>query len=208
MRVETLAVGAFATNCYVVAGDGGDECAVIDPGGEGERVAAFVQGAGLTVKYVLATHGHADHTGGVAAVKAALGGLFVAPEADVEMLARPDGWMTAMLPDFEMPPPVDVAVRDGDVLELGEAEFRVLATPGHTPGGVSYVVGDVVFAGDTLFQGSIGRTDLPGGSLEEELASIRYVLFPLGDEVTVFSGHGPATTIGHERRTNPFLQHR
>ena len=205
MRVETLVVGAFATNCYVVAGDGGDECAVVDPGAEGDRVAAFVQGAGLTVRYVLATHGHADHTGGVAAVKAALGGLFVAPEADVEMLERPDGWMTVMLPDFAMPPPVDVTVRDGDGLALGGAELRVVATPGHTPGGVSYVLDDMVFAGDTLFQGSIGRTDLPGGSLEQELASIRDVLFPLGDGVTVLPGHGPATTIGEERRTNPFL---
>jgi len=206
MWLETLAVGAFATNCYVVATDGSGECAVVDPGAEGERVAAFVRGAGLTVRYVLATHGHADHTGGVAAVKAALGGVFVAPEADRAMLERPDAWMTAMLPDFAMPPPVDLAVRDGDILALGGVEVRVLATPGHTPGGVSYVLDDAVFAGDTLFQGSIGRTDLPGGDFEQELASIRDVLFPLGDDVTVFSGHGPATTIGDERRTNPFLR--
>ena len=205
MRLETLVVGPFATNCYVVAPDEGAECAVVDPGADGERVVALVRGAGLTVKYVLATHGHADHTGGIAAVKTALGGLFVAPEADLAMLERPDAWMTAMLPDFALPPPVDLAVGDGDVLELGGVELRVVATPGHTPGGVSYVLDDAVLVGDTLFMGSIGRTDLPGGDLEQELASIRDVLFPLGDDVTVFSGHGPPTTIGQERRTNPFL---
>ncbi len=205
MRLETLVVGMFATNCYVVGQDGSDDCAVVDPGAEGERVVAFVRNAGLTVKYVLATHGHADHTGGVAAVKAALGGQFAAPEGDLSMLERPDAWMTAMLPDFATPPAVDVAVRDGDELRVGGMRLRVVATPGHTPGGVSFVLDDVVFAGDTLFQGSIGRTDLPGGDLGQELASIRDVLFPLGDDVTVFSGHGPATTIGQERRTNPFL---
>ena len=205
MRLETLVVGMFATNCYVVGEDGGDDCAVIDPGAEGERVAAFVRDAGLTVAYVLATHGHADHTGGIAAVMAALGGQLAAPEGDLAMLERPDAWMTAMLPDFAAPPPVDVTVRHGDELILGGMRLRVLATPGHTPGGVSFVLDDVVFAGDTLFQGSIGRTDLPGGDMEQELVSIRDVLFPLGDDVTVLSGHGPATTIGQERRTNPFL---
>ena len=208
MRIETLVVGAFATNCYVVAPDAGDECAVIDPGAQGAQIVDHVREGGRSVSYVLATHGHADHTGGIAAVKASLGGQFAAPEGDVGMLGKPDAWMTAMLPDFEMPPPVDVVLRDGDVLGLGDEELRVLATPGHTPGGVSFVLGDVVFAGDTLFQGSIGRTDLPGGDFEQELASIRDVLFPLGDGVTVLSGHGPATTIGQERRTNPFLQHR
>jgi len=195
----------FATNCYVVGEDGSDDCAVIDPGAEGERVAAFAREAGLTVAYVLATHGHADHTGGIAAVMAALGGQFAAPEGDLPMLERPDAWMTAMLPDFEAPPPVDVALRDGDELILGDMRLRVVATPGHTPGGVSFVLDDVVFAGDTLFQGSIGRTDLPGGDFGQELASIRDVLFSLGDDVAVLSGHGPATTIGQERRTNPFL---
>ena len=136
---------------------------------------------------------------------AALDGQFAAPEGDLSMLERPDAWMTAMLPDFEAPPPVDVALRDGDELVLGDMKLRVMATPGHTPGGVSFVLDDVVFAGDTLFQGSIGRTDLPGGDMEQELVSIRDVLFPLGDDVTVLSGHGPATTIGQERRTNPFL---
>ena len=205
MRIETLVVGMFATNCYVVGEDGSDDCAVIDPGAEGERVAAFVREAGLTVAYVLATHGHADHTGGIAAVMAALGGQFAAPEGDLSMLERPDAWMTAMLPDFAAPPAVDVAVRDGDELVLGDMRLRVVATPGHTPGGVSFVLDDVVFAGDTLFRGSIGRTDLPGGDMEQELASIRDVLFPLGDDVTVLSGHGPATTVDQERRTNPFL---
>ena len=205
MRIETLIVGMFATNCYVLGQDGSDDCAVIDPGAEGERVVAFVRNAGLTVKYVLATHGHADHTGGIAAVMAALGGQFAAPEGDLSMLESPDAWMTAMLPDFAMPPAVDVAVRDGDVLVLGDMRLRVVATPGHTPGGVSFVLDDVVFAGDTLFRGSIGRTDLPGGDMEQELASIRDVLFPLGDDVTVLSGHGPATTVDQERRTNPFL---
>ncbi|MBM3957517.1 MAG: MBL fold metallo-hydrolase, partial [Gemmatimonadetes bacterium] len=148
---------------------------------------------------------HADHTGGVAAVRRAFDAVFAAPEGDVELLERPDAWMTAMLPDFAPPPAADLVLREGDVLELGGMELRVVGTPGHTPGGVSFVLGHIVFAGDTLFRGSIGRTDLPGGDFEQELASIREVLFPLGDEVRVLPGHGPATTIGEERRTNPFL---
>jgi len=205
MRVDALALGMFATNCYVLSPEGSGECVVVDPGAESARVVAHIREKGFEVRYVLATHGHADHTGAIAAVKDALGGVFAAPEADRAILERPDAWMTAMLPDFGMPPSVDLALNDGDVLTFGGEELRVLATPGHTPGGVSFQFEGAVVAGDTLFQGSIGRTDLPGGDLEQELASIRDILLPLGDDVVVLPGHGPQTTVGRERETNPFL---
>ncbi len=203
-----MAVGAFATNCYVVVPGGvqdGAGCFVIDPGAEGPRVTAALQSRGLVPRYVLCTHGHADHTGGVAALVAEFDAQFGVGTGDVEEVVDPPAWLTAALTEFERPPAPDLEFSGGEVLEIGETGLEVLATPGHTPGSVCYSIGETVFTGDTLFRQSIGRYDLPGGDGERELASIRDKLLVLDGNTRVMPGHGPSTTIAEERLHNPFL---
>ena len=206
MHLITLPVGALSTNCYIVSADGSSECAVIDPGAEGGRVAAAVRDAGLAVRYVLSTHGHADHTGGVAPLISALGGSYGIGDADVEMALDPPAWLTAILTDFVPPPAPALRLNGGETLALGESALEVIATPGHTPGSMCFRIADTVFTGDTLFRVSIGRYDLPGGDGRQELESIRDRLLVLDDAVRVLPGHGPETAIGDERRSNPFLR--
>lgn len=206
MKLLTIAVGALLTNCYVLMPDGAEECAVIDAGGEGERIVGELARRKLAPKYVLSTHGHADHTGGVHEVVASAGGQFAIGAADRDMALAPPEWLTAMLPGFKIPPEPSLPLKGGEVLQVGDIAIEVVATPGHTQGSVCYRAGDIVLSGDTLFRGSIGRYDLPGGDGALEVASIREKLLTLDDAVQVYPGHGPATTIGHERRSNPYLQ--
>ena len=208
MDILTMAVGAFATNCYVVVPDGiqdGAECFVIDPGAEGPRIVDALQARGLQPRYVLCTHGHADHTGGVAAIVDEFGAQFGVGAGDVDQVVDPPAWLTGSLTDFVRPPSPELTFEGGEILEIGAMAFEVLATPGHTPGSVCYSVGETVFTGDTLFRQSIGRYDLPGGDGPLELASIRDKLLVLDGKTKVMPGHGPATTIAEERMHNPFL---
>ena len=206
--ILTIVTGALSTNCYVLAPGGlghGGECAVIDPGAEGPRVAAELRARGLVPRYALCTHGHADHTGGVSEVVCEFGAEFGIGSADEEEAIYPPAWLTGILTDYVDPPAPRLRFSGGETLELGGGVIEVIATPGHTPGSVCYRVGDVVFTGDTLFRGSIGRYDLPGGDGPLEVSSIRRSLLTLKDEMEVMPGHGPPTTIGEERRNNPFL---
>lgn len=206
MKLVTLAVGPLAENVYIAAPDESNECVVIDPGAEGPRIVAAIREAGLQVRHIVVTHGHGDHTGAVATVSSELGGEFGAHRGDLQQIERPLPWVTEMLPDFVDPPPVDRTLEDGDLLELDKAAVRVIATPGHTPGSVCFQLEDAVFTGDTLFRGSIGRHDLPGSDGRLEIESIRNRLLTLPDETRVLPGHGPPSTIGEERVSNPFLQ--
>ena len=208
MDILQITVGALSTNCYVVVPDGvekGAECFVIDPGAEGPRIASALQTRGLAPRYVLCTHGHADHTGGVAAIVAEFGAQFGIGVGDVDQAVEPPAWLTGSLTDFVRPPAPDLTFKGGEALGVGATEIEVLATPGHTPGSVCYGIGETVFTGDTLFRQSIGRYDLPGGDGPLELASIRDKLLVLDGKTRVMPGHGPLTTIAEERRNNPFL---
>ena len=208
MDILTMAVGAFSTNCYVVVPGGvkeGAECFVIDPGAEGPRILGALQARGLKPRYVLCTHGHADHTGGVAAIVAEFGAPFGVGADDVDQVIDPPAWLTGSLTDFVRPPSPEITFEGGEILEIGATGVEVLATPGHTPGSVCFSVGDTVFSGDTLFRQSIGRYDLPGGDGPRELASIRDKLLVLDGKTRVMPGHGPSTTIAEERMHNPFL---
>ena len=205
-EIITVQAGALATNCYLIGDTAAGTCAVVDAGGDHARIIAAIQDRRWTVEYVLATHGHADHTGAVKAVVEKFGAKFCAGRADVEMIAEPPEWLTSVLVDFDQPPAADLLLEGGETIAVGQVSIDVLATPGHTPGSVCFRVDDAVLTGDTLFRGSIGRYDLPGGDGDLELESIRRVLLGLGDTVRVLPGHGPSSTIGEERRSNPFLR--
>jgi glyoxylase-like metal-dependent hydrolase (beta-lactamase superfamily II) len=200
-----LHLGPLDNNTFVVAHPETREAAVIDVGFEPERAIAAVREAGLTVRHLLNTHAHYDHVAGMGVVQKALGGSYWLHPADRPLLDRVNQQAAAFgFPMVE--PPEDLNdLADGTSLPLGDQRIEVLHTPGHSPGGVCFLWDQWLWAGDTLFAGSIGRTDLPGGSFEALERSIRTRLFPLGDGVEVFTGHGPFTTIGRERRSNPFV---
>lgn len=204
MILETRASPPFLENGFIVGCERTREAVLIDPGDGVEGLLAAARGHALTVRYILLTHAHVDHVTGVGAAKTALGAPVYLHRDDLPLYERTV--QQAQLFGFEVdpPPPVD-AFYEGQPLRFGDYEVRVHHTPGHCPGGVCLQIRDHLFVGDTLFAGSIGRTDLPGGSYEVLMQSITGVLFPLGDESIVHPGHGPDTTIGRERTTNPFV---
>ncbi|MBI4605897.1 MAG: MBL fold metallo-hydrolase [Planctomycetes bacterium] len=205
MLCET--VGPFAENSYFIVDPATREAVAIDPGDEPERLLRVVRTGGLKVRWILNTHGHLDHIGAVEALRAATGAPFhihAADEPFVEAVAEQAAF-------FGLPPPpvpeIDGALEEGQELCFGEGPVRikVFETPGHSPGSVTFDLGGVLFAGDVLFAGSIGRTDLPGGDLATLMRSIRAKLLVYPEATLVYPGHGPPTTIGEERRSNPFL---
>jgi len=210
MIVKMLVLGALDTNCYVVWCEETKEAIVIDPAfsteNEGKKtVLHLIDAYGLTVKYIVNTHGHADHTSGNGVVKKATGAPIVIHELDAPPLGKSgEGW-ARMFGIKLVSPPADKTVREGDAIGFGKQLLRVVHTPGHTEGGISLIGDDCVFVGDTLFNGSIGRTDFPGGNYEQIIKSIKQKLLILPDHFTVYTGHGPTTTIGTEKSTNPFI---
>ena len=155
---------------------------------------------------ILATHAHADHTGAVKTLVERYGSQFMIGTADAQSVNRQLDWLTTMLGDFQDPPQPDKKLNHGDKLDVGHISIEVLSTPGHTPGSSSFRIDDHVFTGDTLFREAIGRFDLPGGNEAQEISSIKNILFALDDETLVLPGHGPSSSIGHEKLTNRFIQ--
>jgi glyoxylase-like metal-dependent hydrolase (beta-lactamase superfamily II) len=221
MIIEQITVTAFQQHTRILGCETTKRAICIDPGDEAERIVEVLDRHGLTLQAIALTHAHLDHVGGVAALKK------LKPEAKI-ILHKGDEFMYVGLPEqpawigipraqwrhlgmeFDAPPPVDEYWTDGQKYRVGELEFEVIHCPGHTPGHVVLFESRErkVFVGDVLFAGSVGRTDLPGGSTEQLLDSIKNKLLTIGDDVEVYSGHGPTTTIGEERLTNPFLNHR
>lgn len=205
LEVVALPNGQFAENCYLLADRATRRAVMIDPGEEPKLFLAELDTRGWSLQSIWLTHAHVDHIMGVAEVKAATGVpifLHAADRALYEALPRQAEWMGLSL---EAPPPPDEELVEGQTLRLGAHEFTVRHTPGHSPGSVSFVGPGLVLGGDVLFSGSIGRTDLPGGDLPTLLHSLHNVFLALPDSTVVHSGHGPDTTIGVERMTNPFL---
>ena len=211
MIVESRAVGPFMKNGFVVGCEETREAVLIDPGDEVQSLLSFIERNRLTVRHILLTHAHVDHVTGVAAAKNALGVPVYLHRDDLFLYdhAVESGAIFGL--HVEPQPPIDIYYTPGQVIAFGRLQARPHHTPGHCPGGVCLQIGRSgeegkdLFVGDTLFAGSIGRTDLPGGDYGTLMASIRTVLFAFGDDGVVHPGHGPDTTIGHERRTNPFL---
>lgn len=218
MIIEEITVTAFQQHTRILGCEKTKRAICIDPGDDSAAIVEAIDKHGLRLQAIAVTHAHLDHVGGVSALKK------LKPEAQI-MLHKADEFIYEALPEqpawigipraqwpalgfaFEAPPKVDEYWEEGKTLTVGELEFRVLHCPGHTPGHVILFEPNErkVFVGDVLFAGSVGRTDLPGGSTEQLMDSIINKLLPLGDDVEVYSGHGPVTTIGQERMTNPFL---
>ena len=211
MIIETRAAGPFVENGFVVACERTREGAIIDPGDSVQELLAFAAAERLALRYILLTHAHLDHVTGVAAAKRALGAPIYLHRDDLFLYERVVQQGASFGVRVEPQPPIDVYYTPGQVISVGDLDVRPHHTPGHCPGGVCLAVAKrgqparELFVGDTLFAGSIGRTDLPGGDYQTLIASIRNVLFTFGDDAVVHSGHGPDTTIGRERATNPFL---
>lgn len=186
------------------------EALIIDPGGEAKRLAKRVKKNGLTLKYIVNTHGHGDHTGGNAYLKTAVGADIVMHEIEDKLLQMPEVQAAIRTPGRDPSPPADVTVQDGDLVTVGAVSLKVLHTPGHSPGGMCLWGDGNVFTGDTLFVGNVGRTDLPGSDLQQFVFGIKEKLLTLPDETIVWPGHdygpSPTSTIGLEKIGNPFIR--
>ena len=210
MIVEQIRVGFMDVFCYLVACSRTKEALFIDPAGNEEELVNFIRQENLTLKYIVNTHGHADHTCGNKQVKALTGARIIMHEADNRVFSTPEGHAMARQWGFEPSPPADDTVKDGDAIVVGDVSLEVIHTPGHSPGGICLLSDGNLFTGDTLFVGGIGRTDLPGSSYEQFMTSIQERLISLPPETIVWPGHDygpmPRSTIGYEKATNPWLQ--
>lgn len=205
MQVKRLEVGALGENCYIIY-DETKEAAIIDPGDEAGRIIDWVEEKGLNVKYIINTHAHADHIGANTDVKAKTGGILLISAADAPWLENPKYNLSAFMGDAVISCPADKLLDDGEEISFGNIKLQVLATPGHTPGGICLYGEGVLFSGDTLFNGSVGRCDFPFGSMEQLMESISTRLMPLPPATKVYPGHGPMTTIGDELAMNPYMR--
>jgi hydroxyacylglutathione hydrolase len=202
--IKSLVVGPYASNCYLVGSDSSREAILIDPGSAPERILAMAKEADLAIKLVVITHGHTDHIDGLKKIKNSTTAAVAVHTEDAEEVEE-------HLSGFKVSPrdpnlsPINLFLKDGDRLDVSDLHFVVIHTPGHSPGSICLLGNGVLFSGDTLFNYGIGRYDLPGGSYEKIMSSIRAKLMVLPDNTIVYPGHGPSTTIGKERKGNPFL---
>jgi len=209
MILKRLTVGILSTNCYIVGCPQTKEAIIIDPGfdrgEEAKRVLKEVDQHGLRIQYIVNTHGHPDHLSGNGIIKRATGAPILIHKEDAPLLTDTAKNLSDLFGFQMVSPPADKTLQDKDVIKIGEIVLTVLHTPGHSRGSICLLGEDVVFTGDTLFAGGVGRTDLPGSSHQEILRSLKNKLMPLPDHLRVYPGHGLSSTMGREKRFNPFL---
>ncbi|MBU5314129.1 MBL fold metallo-hydrolase [Tissierella carlieri] len=206
MKIIRIPAGIYAANCYVIYSEATRDGIVVDPGGDVDEILTSVRENQLKIKYIVLTHGHADHIGGIINLKKALPASVMIHEEDREMLIDGSKNLSTMMAMGTIEIEPDLLLKDGDIIEFGDEKAEIIHTPGHTKGGICIKIGDNIITGDTLFAGSIGRTDLPGGDYETIIKSIKDKLLIYLDDVQVFPGHGAPSTIGRERVSNPFLR--
>ncbi len=206
MILQTLLVGPLGVNCYIIGDETTREALVVDPGGNAREILAALKRQRLSVSAIVNTHAHFDHVLGVDELRAATRAPFLLHADEAPILAAAQAGAANFGLHIAQPAPADRWLQDGDVVAVGAIKLTVLHTPGHTPGGLCLAADGMVLSGDTLFQGSIGRTDFPGGDYAILMQSIRDKLLPLPDATVVYPGHGAATTIGAEKQLNPFVR--
>lgn len=206
MKVHHVEVAPIGTNCYVGVNEKTNEAVVVDPGGSPELIIGLLKQLNVQVKAIFLTHGHMDHIGALNEIKEYTGAKVYISKEDAPMLKNPQSSLAVFFGTNLVCPDPDKFYGQGDEVTEAGMTFKVLATPGHTPGGVCLYSGDVVFCGDTIFCESVGRTDFPGGSYKQLLQSIKEKLLILDDKTKLLPGHGPSTTVDWEKRRNPFLQ--
>ncbi|MCM0648793.1 MBL fold metallo-hydrolase [Clostridium swellfunianum] len=204
MLLKRIPAGVYAANCYILMDEETKECAVIDPGGDAEDLTTYIDSIGAKVKYILLTHGHSDHTGAVGALMENYKLPSHISKRDGEFILNGE-FMFGPLRYKGQSVTLNMDLQEDNIYKLGNLEIKVVETPGHSPGGVCFLVQDKLFTGDTLFLRSIGRTDLSGGNFETLISSIRNKLLVLDESITVYPGHGPQSSIKYERDNNPFL---
>lgn len=202
MILKRFVVGPLETNCYVLGDEDSKEAVVIDPGGDPEAIKNYIKKNNLKLKYIINTHGHGDHIG---ANPYFPGADVLIHESDADFLTEPALNLSSSFGLKISVPKANRLLNDGDKIKVGKLELEVMHTPGHTPGGICLRYDNIIFTGDTLFFEGVGRTDIPNASWDRLLESIKNKLMALPDESRVYPGHGPETSIGHERKHNPFL---
>lgn len=206
MFLEKIPAGVYAVNCYILGDEKTDKAAVIDPGGDVDRIMEVLENNDLKLEYIILTHAHGDHVGGVEELREKTGAPVYMHKNDLYMLKDTNANHSAAMGGPVVETEADQFVNDGDVIQLGDLNLSIIHTPGHTQGGICIQVENVVFTGDTLFANSIGRSDLDGGNHQQLVDAIKNKLFVLNEDLTVLPGHGPATTIRIEKITNPYVR--
>lgn len=205
MRIDVMTVGPLQANCFIVWDDSSREAIVIDPGDEPDRILSFIKENNLKVRYIVCTHAHFDHVGALPELKVHTGAPVAVHEAEKEIYEGARDMAAFFGYDIEKLPEPDIYLRDNDLINMGSVQLRVLHTPGHSPGGLCLYGNGVIFTGDTIFAGSVGRTDFYGGDINQLKHSFKRIL-SLPPDTKIFPGHGPGTTVDEEKRENPFSE--
>ncbi len=206
MKVIRIPAGIYAANCYIVYSDKTKHGIIVDPGGDSDKILKIIEDQNINIDYIILTHGHGDHIGGVIQLLNELEVPLLVHEDDLDMISDANMNLSNIMPIGSLELEADRLLKDGDSIKFGDLEAQIIHTPGHTKGGICIKIGDNLITGDTLFQGSIGRTDLTGGDYDTIISSIKDRLLIFPEDTIVWPGHGAESTIGSEKRNNPFLK--